>query len=91
MVLYVYVPLDKLPLISFGNDLAIEGGSGMRHIEYTFVSLLWLRVFWIMRFCWYLEVKKKGHVWAFYILALPVALTCFPTVVERSSNPWSVG
>ena len=90
VVLYVYVPFDVLPFIGFRNNLAIEGGSGMRHVEYTFVSLLWLRIFWIMRFC-VPGSKVNGTRLGFYILALPIALTCFPTLVERSSNPYSVG
>ena len=33
MAFYVYVPFDILPIIGFRNDFAIEGGSGMRHLE----------------------------------------------------------
>ena len=57
MASYVYVPFDVLPFVGFRNDLAIEGGSGMRHVEYSVVFGLWLRVFWIMSFCWYLAAK----------------------------------
>ena len=36
---YVYIPFNILPFIGLGNDLAIEGGSGMRHLERFFVFL----------------------------------------------------
>ncbi len=30
---HIYVALDELPFVGFGNDLAIERGSGVRHFE----------------------------------------------------------
>lgn len=39
MVFYVYVPFDVLPIVGFRNDFAIEGGSGVRHLQCFLVSL----------------------------------------------------
>lgn len=33
VVFYIYVPFDVLPGVGFRNDFAIEGGSGVRHLQ----------------------------------------------------------
>ena len=36
---YVYVSFNELPIFGFCNDFAIEGGSGVGHLERFFASL----------------------------------------------------
>lgn len=34
---YVYVALDELPIVGFGDDFAVEFGGGVRHVEVTMI------------------------------------------------------
>lgn len=40
VVFYVDIPFDILPTISFRNDFAIEGGSGVRHLQCFFCEIV---------------------------------------------------
>ena len=44
---YVYVSFDVLPFICFRNDFAIEGSSGVGHLEWLFESLIFCSFFLI--------------------------------------------
>ncbi len=64
---YVYVSFDELPIIGFRNDFAIEGGSGVGHLECFFVSLPPCS-FFRYDILWVSDGEFDGTHWGFYIL-----------------------
>lgn len=84
---YIYVPFDVLPVVGFRNNFAIEGGSGVGHLEDFFVSLPSPPCSFFR--CDLLPVpdrKVDGIRWGLYVIVLPATLSLLPGMRRKLTN-----